>query len=619
MIQQLQDLQQLVFTQAKQLKITPHSIQDVLKHICQKISEIVKCERISIWLFNEDWSTLTAQHSFSIHGRVDPPGTQLKAIHFPTYFQIIQQERVVAINDVQTHPAFHEMEERYFNRKQDVQSLIDANIILSRGIGGVLCCEAEHKRIWSDVDKFFVATIADMLSFIFDRLYRIEIEEHTFRLAYKDPLTGMNNEHAFIEKVSSMLHSFELNERGAFIYFRLDQFSEIQSALGHDTAEQVIQETAKRLEVFFPDPVVTCRVAFDHFLVFSTCSEIITNTSKIMRFFEQELSKPIIVNGQEIYMTFSYGLSFYPENVTGVKCGIQTAQMALETARKQTPRKARGVYTTEIHAHMKQSILYEMNLQKGLDFKEFTLFYQPQVDCLTGEICGFEALIRWYHPEKGLIMPLDFIELAESTGFIRPIGEWVIKEACAQLKNWKQQGLEYLTIAVNLSPRHFLHPNFPFFLQYCVEEAGIKPSSLVLEITENVALEDHSAVQKRIALLTEMGYSIAIDDFGTGYSAFIYLQHFPIQQIKIDRQFIMDIEHNPKSASIVRAIIRIGQELNLQTVAEGIETLSQWNMLKDIGCSHLQGYYFCRPLPITEVTKLLQNKLQKVKLPVSSL
>ena len=235
------------------------------------------------------------------------------------------------------------------------------------------------------------------------------------------------------------------------------------------------------------------------------------------------------------------------------------------------------------------------------------LHYQPQVKCRTGEVSGFEALIRWQHPERGLIFPGDFIELAESTGLITPIGEWVIKQAVSQIREWEEQGLKNTTVSVNLSPRHFLHHNLPFYLDKCITEANIKPKSLVLEITENVALEDTKAVASRINLLREMGYSVSIDDFGKGYSAFIYLQHFPIQQIKIDRQFINGLGNDPKSSGIVQTIIHLAEMLGLQTIGEGVETKQQWEILKGFGCSELQGFYFSRPVPVEEINDLIRK------------
>ena len=340
----------------------------------------------------------------------------------------------------------------------------------------------------------------------------------------------------------------------------------------------------------FPQPALTARLAFDHFVIFSPFEgELDSEMTRLERVINR-LKRPMEVCGQEVYMSFSYGISVYPEHATDVKYGIQSAYMALQSGKEASVRKSGSLYNTEMRTYMKETMLSEMNLRKGLDMNEFRLHYQPQVKCRTGEVCGFEALIRWQHPERGLIYPGDFIDLAESTGLITPIGEWVIKQAVSQIREWEEQGLKNMTVSVNLSPRHFLQQNLPFYLDKCITEANIKPKSLMLEITENVALEDTKAVASRINLLREMGYSVSIDDFGKGYSAFIYLQHFPIQQIKIDRQFINGLGNNPKSSGIVQTIIHLAEMLGLQTIGEGVETKQQWEILKGLAAPSCKGF-----------------------------
>ena len=369
----------------------------------------------------------------------------------------------------------------------------------------------------------------------------------------------------------------------------------------------MLQITASRLKRMFPLPIQIARLAFDHFVIFFPIEGELDCEMGRLEVILNRLKRQMQIRGQEVYMSFSYGVSLYPEHASNVKYGIQAAYTALQSGKEASIRKSGSLYNPEMHTYLKESMLSEMNLRRGLDMNEFQLHYQPQVKCRTGEVSGFEALIRWQHPERGLIFPGDFIELAESTGLITPIGEWVIKQAVSQLREWKEQGLKNVTVSVNLSPRHFLHHNFPFFLNQVMTEANIKPKSLVLEITENVAMEDTVAVASRINLLREMGYSVSIDDFGKGYSAFIYLQHFPIQQIKIDRQFISGLGNNPKSSGIVQTIIHLAEMLGLQTIGEGVETREQWEILKEFGCSELQGFYFSRPVPVDEINELIRK------------
>lgn len=606
-LEEMQKKQQLIFSQAKELNFSRTSIASVLEELCSRIVTIIGCERVSIWLFNKDRTILTAQNSYTQDLHQTIATGILRKEEVPSYFEAVQKGRVVDIFDIENDSATKELFRHPLYRNTKVKSMLDASIILSGGIGGIVCCETIAKREWTRLDKVLVASIADMLSFIFDRLDRIEVEEHVHRLAYSDRLTGLDNENAFEKNVTEQLNGFTNVQKGAFIYIMLDQFTEIQGVLGPEGTDKLLYLTASRLKKMFPSPAIAARLAFDHFVIFTPFTGELAGKRSVMERVASELRQPMYISGQEVYMTFSYGVSVYPDHALNVKNGLQTAYMALQSGRKTSNRKSSGVYNPDMHTYLKETVLSEMNLRKGLDMNEFKLFYQPQVNCRTGEVIGFEALIRWQHPERGLIFPGEFINLAESTGLIMPIGEWVIQEAVQQLKKWAERGMSKMTVSVNLSPRHFLHHNFPFYLDKCIREAGIKPEKLILEITENVALEDQTAVTSRISLLKEMGFSISIDDFGKGYSAFIYLQHFPIQQIKIDRQFISELETDSKSTGIVQTIIHLAELLGLQTIGEGVETKEQWDILKSLGCSELQGYYFSRPVPVQEIDGLFDK------------
>lgn len=605
-LKELQFQQQLLFSQAKLLNLSTDSIQSFLEDACKQIAIVMQCERVSVWLYNEDRTILTAQIIFDVLPGNMTSDKILRQMDVPSYFDAIQSERTLAVDDIVTNPAMRELLDMYLKETPVITSILDTSIILSRGIGGVLCCETENKRAWTMFDKVVIASLADMLAFLFDRIYRLEIEEHVHALAFIDTLTGLDNQHAFTEKAVLKLQTLSGKERGIFIYMILDQFTEIQGALGHDGGEQVLKKTADRLRLLFPEPALTGRIGFDHFIIFYPYTGNRATRELNMEFITKILREPMDIGGQQVYMTFSYGVSYYPDHVGNVKEGLQAAQVALEAGRNKSPRKARGVYKPFMHTSIKETILSEMNLRKGLDFHEFRLFYQPQVNCHSGEVNGFEALIRWQHPERGLIFPGDFIDLAESTGLITPIGEWVIKEAFTQLAKWKEQGQGHLTVSINLSPRHFLHPKLPAYLVKCAEEAEVNTQNLMLEITENVALENQGAVKRRIKQLIDFGFAISIDDFGTGYSAFIYLQHFAIQEIKIDRQFISTMEIDPKSSVIIKTIIHLAKMLGLRTVAEGVETIGQWKILQEMGCDEIQGFYFSKALPVDEINEMLR-------------
>ncbi|WP_153722704.1 sensor domain-containing phosphodiesterase [Sporosarcina cascadiensis] len=612
--------QEQVFKMAKYYAVSEETINSLLEQICFEVSHIMKCQRVSIWLFNEDRTRLLPQNAYNEETKEHYIDRDFCIEEFPLYFEAIQSQRTLAADDVGSCPATKEIAEKYFKSPDQFASLLDACIILGSGIGGLLCCESRERREWNSFDRMVVSSIADMLSFLFDRLSRIDFEENLHRLAFFDPLTEMENYNAFLAKTEARIAEADKGQEGIFVYMNIDQFIEIHSVLGPELADKIIRVVADRFLLHFEKPYHAARIAFDHFVIFIPYGEGGTIFKRKMDKLIEKLREPILVASQEVYLTVSYGVAYYPKDVLTPIEGVQAARFALETSKRQSSRKSVGVYNADTHQHMKQTMMSEMNLRRGLDMNEFRLFYQPQVLCETGEVIGFEALIRWQHPELGLIYPADFIELAESTGFIISIGEWVIRQALVQLKQFKELGLHDLTVSINLSPRHFLQQSLPVYLDTCIQEAQINPRNLLLEITESVAMERHEIVQQRIHELAEKGFSIAIDDFGTGYSAFIYLQSFPIKQLKIDRSFIMNIAHNDKSRAIVDSIIQLGKTLEIRTVAEGIETEEQWDILKRKNCDELQGFYFARPLNEADMQSLLTRMQTKpqLSLPVVS-
>ncbi|MBS4204973.1 putative bifunctional diguanylate cyclase/phosphodiesterase [Lederbergia citrea] len=471
-------------------------------------------------------------------------------------------------------------------------------------------------------DSRFNVTVApfrsgEILCVIFpaliEQLDRIEVEEKIRQLAYVDTLTGLSNQHSFLEQVNKKMTEMKSGEKSLMVYLKLDQFNSIQDVLGYCSGDEVIAITAKRLNKLFLDSGIVARIGFDHFAFFlpanSDGKPSFVNMDEISR----SLHSPMIIQDQDVYITCSYGVSVYPDHANDAKKCIQMAQIALNAGRKHNARNVKAYFTKDMFHVMEDDLLGEMNLRKGLDLKEFELYYQPKVDCSSGKIIGFEALIRWNHPERGIIPPIEFINLAESTGLILPIGEWVIQQAFILLEKWRRIEESDLTLSINISPRHFLHPKLIKYLKECLAKYEINPNQLVIEITENVAMEDFDSVKKRIFELKELGFSVSIDDFGTGFSAFLYLQHFPIQEIKIDRRFIRDITNNDKSFGIAKTIIDLAKMLKLNVVSEGVETAEQWEVLKKLGCPQLQGFYFSKPMPRGNIQGWLSKYQEEIE------
>ncbi|MET0786681.1 MAG: sensor domain-containing phosphodiesterase [Paenisporosarcina sp.] len=598
----LRDQQAKLFELAKSRKISKETLVDSMQSVCETISDLIDCERIGIWLFDEEHRMLTVQNVYDLRFNTHTNNAEFLDMHeFPTYFQAVKGARALAVNDVSVDHRVSELYPTYFESVGGIKSMLDAPIILSSGIGGVLSCESLTKRVWTELDETLVGTLADLVAFLFERVLRIEAENQVRDLAYIDQLTGLSNQNAFITKANEELKQ---DEEMIFAYLQLDQFSNIQDVLGFESGEVVLKQTANRLTTIFPEPAHVARIGFDHFAVCFNEKWVPNYEIQL-----HELKKPMNIDNQEVYMTYSYGVSHYPSHGSTAKECLQRAQIALNDGRKYFSRGVTAAFIPDMIEVSKSDLQVEMNLRKGLDFEEFTLFYQPQMNCQTNQVEGFEALIRWNHPERGLVTPIEFISLAESTGLILPIGEWVIRQAFKQLQNWKEQGRGHFTISVNISPRHFLHERLASFLETCLIEYEIHPEKLMIEITENVAMEDYVSVQSRIKELRQLGFSVSIDDFGTGFSAFVYLQHFPIQEIKIDRHFIREIIENPKSFAIVKTIVELAKDLELRVITEGIETEEQLEMVRAIGCDIIQGYYYSKPLPIHEMEEWLAQRV----------
>lgn len=586
-----------IFELAKSRHMTTESVTEALENVCESIAQLIDVDRVGIWLFNDEMTKLEAQNIYDKRYDSHVHGEILSRFLYPTYFDAFENTRAVAIHDVSQDPRVKELYPQYFASMGGIQSMLDAPIMLSTGVGGVLCCESVKKRTWTELDQILAGTLADMVAFLFERLHRLETEEAIQKLAYVDQLTGLPNQNSFFDKVSKDIEEFT---NGKFIYLNIDQFSTIQEVLGFDGGREVLQETATRLAKQFQDPSSVARIGMDHFVLFLHPSEIPTYEEKLLA-----LKKPMIINHEEVYITYSYGAARYPEHGESPEACLQSAQMALSYGKKVGSRSVTSVFNPHMRELSETTLHTEMNLRKGLDMEEFCLFLQPQVDCETQATQGFEALIRWNHPEKGIVSPFEFISHAESTGLILPIGEWVIRTACQQLMKWNQSG-QQTTISVNISPRHFLHEKLIPFLQMCLDTYDFRPEQLVIEITEAVAMGDYLAAQEQMVQLNQLGFHVSIDDFGTGFSAFVYLQHFSIHEIKIDRRFIRDVHENEKSLGIVKTILDLGKLLGLRVVVEGVETEEQLIALRTIGCRVIQGFYYARPMPMEEATEWMR-------------
>jgi len=425
-----------------------------------------------------------------------------------------------------------------------------------------------------------------------------------------------------IERLDAAIEGAKRFQRQlAIIFIDLDGFKKINDSLGHDAGDELLAMVAERLKstmrksdfLFHTaiDPNIVARFGGDEFVIL--LSEIRKNSdaAKVAERIIETMQKPVFIQSQEIHVSLSMGIGLYPADGSSSGSLLKNADTAMYHAKSES-RNSFMYYSKPMNEEALDMLVMENNLRKAFEAEEFVLHYQPKIRLIDGVIVGAEALIRWHQKDKGLVPPGKFIPIVEHNGQIIHIGKWVIKEACRQHRIWKDAGLPPLKIAVNVSARQFLEPNFISTIQEALDTFGINPRFLEIEVTESVIMND---VKKRIENLCELkkiGVSIAIDDFGTGYSSLNYLAQFPLDTLKIDRSFVMNISKLSERVSVTTAIIALAKQLKLNIVAEGVETEEQMDFLIEYGCNEAQGFLFSKPLAADKMQALLQESQQSV-------
>lgn len=443
---------------------------------------------------------------------------------------------------------------------------------------------------------------------IFEDLTRAkEDEENINYLKKHDVLTGLPGKSLISERLNSLIHDVSrANKIIGVMTLGLDDFKFINEAMGHTSGDILLMELAKRLRGFIKDEDTIARITGDEFAI---VLEEVVNINQITNMADSLLTifhKPFRIKGRDIFITASIGISIYPVDGLNAEMLIMNATSAQNHVKKNGKNNYQFYYR-KMNEDAFGNLEMTTSLRKAIEREEFVLYYQPQVDLNTGEVAGMEALIRWNHPKFGLLFPDRFIALAERTGLIAEISNWVLKEACRQNKKWHEEGYDNLSISVNLSAMEFIKKDLAKNVKHIVEETKLSPQFVEVEITEGILMGN---VEQSIEILTELkniGVRIAIDDFGTGYSSLNYLRQFPIDRLKIDRSFIMGIPETDNGA-IAKIIIELAKSLGLKVVAEGVESKYHVTFLKERNCDEIQGYYFSKPIPVDKMDELLKNK-----------
>ena len=435
---------------------------------------------------------------------------------------------------------------------------------------------------------------------------RILLEQMTHQ-AYHDPLTGLPNRILFNDRLALALAQAHRNQKMlAVLFLDLDRFKLVNDTMGHALGDKLLKEVAGRLVGCIRQSDTIARLGGDEFTILLPQPGDEDDVAKVARKILQTFQQPWVLSGQEFHITVSIGIALYPNDGEDTETLLKHADTAMYRAKDQG-RNNYQLYAPAMNAKIIERLTMENDLRRGLKREEFVVFYQPQINTKTGRIIGMEALLRWKHPDRGLVYPAEFIPLAEDTGMIIPIGEWVLRNACAQNKAWQDAGFWPVRVTVNLSACQFQQHNLVETITQVMNQTGLDPRWLELEITESALMQDVDFAIKMLHDLKAMGVRISIDDFGTGYSSLNYLKRFPVHALKIDRSFVRDITANPEDAAIVSTVIVLAQNLNLKVIAEGVETEEQLTFLEHHHCCDMQGYLFSKPLPAGEFEKLLRD------------
>ena len=460
-----------------------------------------------------------------------------------------------------------------------------------------------------------------LLSLVRDVTERKQLQDHIQHLAYHDALTNLPNRAMFNGYLSHAIVQAQRYRKGlALLFIDLDRFKNINDTLGHDAGDKLLQEMARRLTACLRegdlvarlggDDDVVARLGGDEFVVLIEEMTDSAYASHVARKILAASVKEYALNGQLIHMTASIGISTFPEDGNDERTLMQNADIAMYRA-KEKGKNNYQFYSAQMNLHSFELLALESGLRRALTRDELVLHYQPKVNVRTGRIVGVEALVRWRHPELGLVYPEHFIPLAEETGLIIPLSKWVLRQACEQNRLWQEQGLPTLRMAVNLSARQLADENLLADIAATVAQAGLNPALLELEVTESVVMYNADKAVQLLTGLKAMGIRIAVDDFGIGYSSLSHLKRLPIDVIKIDRSFIHDVPGGAADEAISQAIIAMAKSLNIIVVAEGVETAAQWQFLRAHGCDEFQGYYFSEPLAAAEFAELVEKNLDR--------
>lgn len=585
-------------------RVDYENLEQAIQRATEISSNTLDVERVSIWLYNDDYTSIQCHDLFQ-KDIGHTKGLELFKSDYPDYFMALSSNKMIVVNDARNDERTQQFTDSYLI-PNNIYSMLDAPIYYAGEIIGVVCHEhTDDIRIWTSQDQEFAAAISNTVSLSMEVQRRKSTEQKLEHQAYHDALTGLPNRLLFMDRLDHALkHAKRSETLLAVLFLDLDNFKGINDSLGHAAGDMILISVADRLNSNLREMDTISRLGGDEFTVIVSDFNEIQHIHEIVIKLFHILQQPIAYQGKELYTTSSIGISIYPYDGNSADILLKNADAAMYKA-KEAGRNNFEFYTHDMTEKAFERALMETNLRKALEQDEFFIQYQPQYNANDDSIIGLEALIRWQHPEMGIVPPAKFIPVAEHTGLIVDIDRWVMRAASKQFSAWYEQGLYPGKLSLNMATKQLERKDFVHFIINCLEDSHFKPEWLSIEITESQIMKDPEEAVRLLLELSKYGIEIAVDDFGTGYSSLTYLKRLPVNKLKIDRAFVKDIPHNDEDNAIIRAIIALSRSLNIDVIAEGVEHREQVDFLLSEGCHEIQGFYYSRPVDREGIEKLL--------------
>lgn len=586
------------------MNINQENFDGKVDHLLENIGRFFGVDRTYLFTIDYEKQTMVFSHEWYNKGisseMIEREDTPLSV--FPWWHEQLHKNKLIYINDVLNMPEEASAEQKQL-MSQGIKSSISVPVMFEGRVQAFIGIDSvKSVKTWSDENIELLRTMAQILS---RGITEINYDRQIDFMAYYDPLTKLPNQTLLVKKLNKGIARASRQDIPVGVLFiDLDGFKTINDALGHKQGDQLLKQVAQRLLSVVTETDTVSRRGGDEFIIYLNSHENEEELELIASRLLEVFKEPFILKEQEYFITASIGISKYPEDGENIPTLIRNADMAMYEA-KSMGKNQYIICSEQLKLKTAEEISLTNDLYYAIERDEMLLHYQPQVKGSTGEIIGVETLLRWNHPEHGLVPPFKFIPVAEKTRLILPIGYWVLRTACEQWVDWQNKGFKPVKMAVNFSGHQLNHPDIIQQIVEILEETSMPPKYLEIEITESVAMDHNDKVKERLNKIKEMGISLSIDDYGKEYSSLKRLKESAVDAMKIDMSFVQGIGINPKDEIIVKALVSMATSLGIDTVAEGVETKEQLEFLNQTCCVLLQGYYFHKPMPSDEIGKLL--------------